>query len=260
MASKSSSNSTTTINSSHLSTMDSPKAQRVTKHRADPPERHSPLTLPLAASPLSQRTQPDSSAIVTNSRPRSDTNDSADIFEIRPSRETPPKESPPPPLRKAAEINMPFEPREMRPPPPPSHMPTPPPMRKQRAASPSRLPEQGDKLYVKPIDQSRTGSVPDLQPPPLQTSSPCGTFKVPLAEKNTNNNHNNKISSQDRAASQESIPSIGADSVKDRNHLGQFEKEWFCSAMNGNINDIKVKLNTRSDLLEHKDYILGVSW
>ena len=51
---------------------------------------------------------------------------------------------------------------------------------------------------------------------------------------------------------------LGPDSVTTRNHLGEFEKEWFRSAMNGDIKDIKAKYKSKPNLLEHKDYILGV--
>lgn len=88
--------------------------------------------------------------------------------------------------------------------------------------------------------------------------------KRPLAESNRNNNTNKiedrKLQKNNKAVSQESLKSLGTDSVTTRNHLGKYEKEWFCSAMKGDIPDIKDKLQQRPDLLEHNDYILGVSF
>ena len=129
--------------------------------------------------------------------------------------------------------------------PPPTERVSPKPVRKMRASSPPRPKTEPEKFQFK-------------KPPMPDNKLPV---KAPLAESNNGNNNGNKdknMSKSDRTTSQESIRSLGTDSVTNRNHLGAFEKEWFCSAMDGNIQDVKAKLKTKPDLLEHKDYILGV--
>jgi len=135
----------------------------------------------------------------------------------------------------------------LRAPPPTERIPereSPKPARKMRASSPPRPKTEPEKFQFK-------------KPPTTDNKPPV---KAPLAESNNGNNNGNKdknMSKSDRTTSQESIRSLGTDSVTNRNHLGAFEKEWFCSAMDGNIQDVKAKLKTKPDLLEHKDYILG---
>ena len=58
------------MNSSHIS--ESPKAQRPNKSRADPPERHSPLTLPSRNSPQQLGANRELMDML-NRRPRNDT-------------------------------------------------------------------------------------------------------------------------------------------------------------------------------------------
>ena len=59
------------------------------------------------------------------------------------------------------------------------------------------------------------------------------------------------------SGSKESLNSLHSSNTN-RNQLGDLEKNWFAASMEGNIADVKSALKEKPEILEHKDYILGV--
>ena len=59
------------------------------------------------------------------------------------------------------------------------------------------------------------------------------------------------------SGSKESLNSLHSASTN-RNQLGELEKNWFEFSMEGNIDEVKRALKEKPEILEHKDYILGV--
>lgn len=61
------------------------------------------------------------------------------------------------------------------------------------------------------------------------------------------------------SGSKESLNSLHSTNTN-RNQLGDLEKNWFEASMEGNIDEVKSALKEKPEILEHKDYILGVRY
>jgi len=77
-------------------------------------------------------------------------------------------------------------------------------------------------------------------------------LKIILILQKADKNMNLKLS-----GSKESLNSMHSINTN-RNQLGDLEKNWFEASMEGNIDEVKSTLKEKPEILEHKDYILGV--